>query len=52
MPGPPITLLCPVCGLPATSETRHRNGTITTATLLCPMEHIWIVKWASQAVAS
>ena len=44
----PSNQVCPTCGLPPEHTVTSTTGRITSATFVCPLDHLWIVKWAVQ----
>lgn len=53
----PSSQVCPICGLPpqhaaTTTDGRLASATcVVTATLVCALDHLWLVKWTVQQPA-
>ena len=47
----PSNQVCPTCGLPPLHVATITSGRIVSASLVCALEHLWIVKWAEQRPA-
>jgi hypothetical protein len=45
-----VSAICPTCALRHNRAHLVVDGSIVTATFLCPSGHLWLEKW-SQAVA-
>jgi hypothetical protein len=41
--------LCPACGLPPQSRSRHSADGITKADYVCSLGHIWTTSWLEVA---
>jgi len=47
----PSNQVCPTCGLPPEHAVTTRTGSIVSATLVCGLDHVWIVKWTVRRFA-
>ena len=44
----PSRQVCPTCGLPPARTATHTADGINTASLACPLDHVWLIRWAEQ----